>query len=119
MKIHVISYTEKGAKLAEKIFQDWNLWKRQSGALFLTDTLEDEIQIENRHENKEIPLREIFQMGMERKEAIVSIGAMGIAVRMIAPFLKDKLTDSPVIVIDEQGQFVIPVLSGHVGGANA
>ena len=38
--------------------------------------------------------------------------------RTIAPFLKDKLTDSPVLVLDEAGNYVIPLLSGHVGGAN-
>ena len=53
------------------------------------------------------------------QSAYVFIGAAGIAVRYIAPWVKDKYTDSPVLVIDEKGKYVIPLLSGHVGGAAA
>ncbi len=53
------------------------------------------------------------------KAAYIFIGAAGIAVRYIAPWVKDKFTDSPVLVIDEKGNYVIPLLSGHVGGAAA
>lgn len=51
-------------------------------------------------------------------EQIVFIGAMGICVRSIAPYIKDKYKDPAVVCVDSTGRFVIPVLSGHIGGAN-
>lgn len=53
-----------------------------------------------------------------KTESIIFIGAMGICVRSIAPYIKDKHTDPAIICIDSTGKYVISVLSGHVGGAN-
>ncbi len=50
--------------------------------------------------------------------ALLFICATGICVRMVAPVLSDKLTDPAVLVMDEGGQYVISLLSGHVGGGN-
>ena len=54
----------------------------------------------------------------QKYDAFVFIGAMGICVRTIAPFIKDKHEDPAVICIDSTGLNVISVLSGHIGGAN-
>ena len=51
-------------------------------------------------------------------DAFVFIGAMGICVRTIAPLLEDKHSDPAVVCVDTTGQHVIPVVSGHIGGAN-
>lgn len=64
------------------------------------------------------PLQEWLQEAFEEQFPVLIIGALGIVVRSIAPFIKHKTSDSPVLVMDEAGQFVIPVLAGHLGGAN-
>ena len=99
MHIEIISFTDRGYALARTI----------AGRL-------------EHHHAEAVPRGTkpgvICSQAFSDREALVFIGAVGIAVRSVAPYVKDKLTDPPVIVIDEAGRYVIPVLSGHVGGAN-
>jgi cobalt-precorrin 5A hydrolase len=70
---------------------------------------------------EEIPfdrVAEVFQEAFSRRQPLVCIMAAGIAVRGAAPFLKNKATDPPVVVVDEQGRYAVSLLSGHLGGAN-
>ena len=60
------------------------------------------------------------EVGMEwqQQDAFIFIGAMGICVRTIAPFVNDKHEDPAVVCVDSLGLNAISVLSGHIGGAN-
>lgn len=99
MIIRVCYFTEAGKELAEKLKQD---------ADFLVSVKEE----------NEL-LSTWVKEGFEKHLPMLFIGACGIAVRSIAPHIQDKTTDSAVLVTDEKGKHVIPILSGHLGGSNA
>lgn len=63
-------------------------------------------------------LQPVVDAAWAKHEALIFIGAAGIAVRMIAPHVVDKRFDPGVVVMDIQGRFAIALCSGHLGGAN-
>ncbi len=65
------------------------------------------------------PFRNEIATLFSNYDQLVFLVSLGAVVRLIAPHLKSKDEDPGIIVVDDAGQFVIPVLSGHVGGANA
>ncbi|MDQ6961816.1 MAG: cobalamin biosynthesis protein [Mariprofundaceae bacterium] len=64
-------------------------------------------------------LRTQIPILFEKYQHIIFFVSLGAVVRLIAPHLQSKDVDPAVLVVDDQADFVIPVLSGHVGGANA
>lgn len=113
MNCAVISFTENGAELNRIL----------CGKLSSENCFCDGFSIAKYAEKREIqplsePLKKWTGRMFREKDALIFIGACGIAVRSIAPFVRDKKTDPAVLVIDEQGKYVISLLSGHLGGAN-
>ena len=80
----------------------------------LAETLSPELENTDTFRWNEIDPEILFA----QYDALVFIGSLGICVRTIAPYIRDKHTDPAVVCIDSVGAHVIPVLSGHVGGAN-
>lgn len=116
MRLSIISFTEKGKRLSEDIGE---LLKKNVETLLFTKC---EACRKNRDVSSvlfvEKSVGDWAKEQMQEKNTLLFIGACGIAVRAIAPSLTDKLHDVPVLVMDERGRYVIPLLSGHVGGAN-
>lgn len=97
IRIAIIAVTEKGKNTAEKIaseLENVDVFFRKRGIKDLTGELFD------------------------KYECIIFVSACGIAVRCISPFLKSKFEDPAVLVVDDNGNNVISLLSGHIGGAN-
>ena len=104
MQIEIISFTGQGSSLAEKIKEIMKVY----GNVQVTSGKEKNISLQTWTEN-----------AFSKAQVLIFVGAAGIAVRAIAPFVQDKFKVPAVLVVDEKGTYVIPVLSGHVGGANA
>ena len=128
MKVSIISFTLKGIELSLKIKKAFSGETEEELCLYTKCSHAEKSLTERKLTEKDLvesglsyveqPLTEWTGEQMKKRRSLLFIGACGIAVRAIAPFLTDKLNDVPVLVMDEQGCFVIPVLAGHVGGAN-
>lgn len=128
MKVSIISFTLKGIELSLKIKKAFSGETEEELCLYTKCSHAEKSLTERKLTEKNLaesglsyveqPLTEWTGEQMKKRRSLLFIGACGIAVRAIAPFLTDKLNDVPVLVMDEQGRFVIPVLAGHVGGAN-
>ena len=110
MRTAVFSFTEKGRLLSQKI----------------TDFLNEEHTVErfcfhSHNDENAQSFDDVYALSAKlfnAYDALVFVCASGIAVRAIAPHIRSKASDPAVIVIDDCGKFVIPLLSGHIGGAN-
>lgn len=101
MTIAYLSFTERGKELAERLratFGGEATCTRDAPGLTLSRWTADNFPV---------------------RRALVYVGAVGIAVRAIAPYLRGKTVDPAVVAVDECGRFAVPLASGHLGGANA
>lgn len=115
--LSIISFTEKGAHLSLKLLdmlseEGENAWLYTKCSKYRDGSINKRLRYV--YSNTD----EWAKVQMSAKNGLLFIGACGIAVRAIAPWVANKLYDSPVLVMDELGTYVIPILSGHVGGAN-
>ena len=101
MKVSIIAFTDNGMEIAYK----------------LSNSLSEANDVDFTRCGKGA-LSTWTEEHFSTNDALIFIGAIGIALRAIAPYIKTKTKDPAVVVVDELGQFSIPVLSGHIGGAN-
>lgn len=103
MKIACLSFTDKGRLLGDK----------------LKSIKDDKYKIDH-YINRDLDggIKGLLSSIWYKYDGIIFISATGIAVRMSAPFVKDKTIDPALVVIDDLGRFSISLLSGHIGGAN-
>ena len=108
--IGIIAFTKAGCALAKKLADGLGLG---SGSVCGPARFADELGIDAYGS-----LDVWTQAHFATDDALIFVGASGIAVRAIAPHVRDKFSDPAVVSVDEAGRFVVPLLSGHVGGAN-
>lgn len=113
MKISLISFTKQGASICRSI-EAGLTWKGHECAAYGKAVFAEEAGIQ--------PLRgdlaDWTASAFCGKDALIFVGACGIAVRAVAPHIRDKTVDPAVVVVDEKGKYAISLLSGHLGGAN-
>lgn len=101
--LHILFFTDEGKRLAERISGE--------GA----DAFQEISYTDGRKESLAGWTKKHFRTG----QILLYVGACGIAVRAIAPYVQSKQTDPAVLVVDERGRFVVSLLSGHLGEANS
>ena len=113
-RIAVIAFTEQGCKLALRL-ADGLRNRGIAAAVDVSgpDRMAGELSIAGFGR-----FDEWTAQAWPASDALLFVSASGIAVRAIAPHVRDKFTDPAVVSVDERGRFVVPLLSGHVGGAN-
>lgn len=112
MNIDIYAFSMNGAKLCDKIIDSLS---EHNVEAFVPERY---VSCANHVKIRQDYLYKSTEKSFGEKDSIIFIGAVGIAVRAIAPFVKSKKTDPAVICIDEKGINVISLLSGHIGGAN-
>ena len=123
LRIYVMAFTAAGLETAERLSGIFSQQKNAEVRFFAPARLAQAANLEAAA--AELPafsnssLGEFTSLAFAEADHIIYIGAAGIAVRAIAHHIKFKDTDPGVIVMDEKAAYVIPILSGHIGGANA
>ena len=107
IRAKVISFTARGAQTGQRI------------AAALSEACVEQYARSVDPSLKTTKLSRMVQQAMVDCDLILFVGATGIAVRACAPYLQGKQYDPAILVIDENARFVISLLSGHLGGANA
>lgn len=116
MKIAVVAVTKQGMEKGENIKRI--LVDKGHQVLLYVPGKHSLLKLPGKRMPFRKPLKEVIPDLMKEYDALVCIMALGIVVRLIAPEIRDKRKDPAVVVMDERGQNVISVLSGHWGGAN-
>ncbi len=109
-KISVLAITKNGVNIGLRLKEHFPNWEIFAPSKFSNGNKEIYWYLESTSEK----LVELFK----NNNALICLFSLGAVIRLIAPHLKDKKTDPAVIVIDDKTNFVISVLSGHLGGAN-
>ena len=110
MRAAIFAYSRQGMKTARKLL---DFFKNDSAEAYIPQRLSS-----NGFFVIPSPSGTFYGKLFAGADAMIFVSSCGIAVRETAPFIHDKRTDPAVICIDELGKFVIPILSGHIGGAN-